>query len=369
MWVFLRRVRAMARKEVAHVRRDPGMLWLAIGMPLLLICIFGFGVRFDADHLPVVLVDQDHTPASEDLARELFASGVLDDVETVGDVPRALHLLGSNVAIGAIVIPDGAGASVARHEPVVLQLLVDGTDGTVANMLLADAEATVIAAAARRAVAPPPWLPSALTRYNPRGESAMFLLPGTIAYVLALVCVLLTGLAVAREWERGSMEQLFATTVGIPEIVLGKLLPYVGLGVVDVLLSLALGAVVFDLPFRGSLVWVALGASLFLFGMLGQGLLVSIVTRSQMLATQMGALSAMLPSMLLSGFLFPTENLPLPMRVISNLVPARYLVSLLRSVLLRGGGFREIWPDLLGLLVFGIGMFTASSTLFKRRIA
>jgi ABC-2 type transport system permease protein len=369
MWVFFRRVRAIARKEVAHVRRDPGMLWLAIGMPLLLICIFGFGVRFDADHLPIVFVDADDTPASQDLGRDLTASGVLQPVATVRDVPSALHLLGSNRAVGAVVFPADTGGAVARGEPVVLQLLVDGTDGTVANMLLADVESTTIALAGRRATTPPAWLPSALTRYNPRGESAMFLLPGTIAYVLALVCVLLTGLAVAREWERGSMEQLFATTVGIPEIVLGKLLPYVGLGVIDVLLSLALGAAVFDLPFRGSMVWVGLGASLFLFGMLGQGLLVSIVTRSQMLATQLGALSAMLPSLLLSGFLFPTDNLPLPMRVVSNLVPARYLVSLLRSVLLRGGGFAEIWGDLLGLLVFGLVMFAASSALFKRRIA
>lgn len=369
MWVFLRRVRAMARKEVAHVRRDPGMLWLAIGMPLLLICIFGFGVRFDAEHLPVVLVDQDHSPASEDLARDLFASGVLVPVASARDVPEALYLLGSNQAVGAIVVPDGAGAQVARHEPVTLQLVVDGTDGTVANMLLADAEATVLAVAAQRATTLPAYRPSALTRYNPRGESAMFLLPGTIAYVLALVCVLLTGLAVAREWERGSMEQLFATTVGIPEIVLGKLLPYVALGVVDVLLSLALGAVVFDLPFRGSLAWVAVGSFLFIFGMLGQGLLISILTRSQMLATQAGALSAMLPSMLLSGFLFPVDNLPAPMRLLSNVVPAKYLVSLLRSVLLRGGGLAEIWTDLLGLVAFGAVMFTASSLSFKRRIA
>jgi ABC-2 type transport system permease protein len=369
MWVFLRRVRAMARKEVAHVRRDPGMLWLAIGMPLLLICIFGFGVRFDAEHLPVVLVDQDESPASEDLARDLFASGVLVPVRTVRDVPAALHLLGSNRAVGAIVIPDRAGERIARGEPVALQLLVDGTDGTVANMLLGDVEATVMSVAGARATSLPAYRPTALTRYNPRGESAMFLLPGTIAYVLALVCVLLTGLAVAREWERGSMEQLFATTVGIPEIVLGKLLPYLGLGVVDVLLSLALGAVVFDLPFRGSMVWVAVGSFLFIFGMLGQGLLISIVTRSQMLATQAGALSAMLPSLLLSGFLFPVDNLPRPMWLLSNVVPARYLVSLLRSVLLRGGGFAEIWTDLLGLVVFGVVMFTASSLSFQRRIA
>ncbi len=366
---FFRRVRAMARKEVAHVRRDAGMLYLAIGMPLLLIFIFGFGVRFDADDLPIVLVDQDRSEASEALREALVASGDLVLVDQPTSVQAAEHALRSNRAVGALVVPNGFGSERARGRTGEVQLLVDGTDGTIANLLLANTEALVLATSLREQRALPAFTVSVSTRYNPAGESAMFLLPGTIAYVLALVSVLLTSLAVAREWERGSMEQLFATSVGTLEIVIGKLLPYLGLGVLDVLLSLALGAVVFDLPIRGSLLLVALGSLLFIVGMLGQGLFISIATRSQMVATQLGALSAMLPSLLLSGFLFPTENLPWPMWVISNLVPARYLVSLLRTVLLKGGGLADVWVDLLGMTAFALVTLTASTLTFKRRIA
>jgi ABC-2 type transport system permease protein len=338
-------------------------------MPFVLILIFGFGVRFDADELPVVLVDLDDTARSREVARSLFASGDLVLVERLSDVPTAEMRLRSNRAVAAVIFPPDFDDRVSRGEQGQVQLLVDGTDGTIANSLMANAEAlgaTISATMSRR---PPSYAVAVLTRYNPGGESAMFLLPGTIAYVLALVSVLLTGLAVAREWERGSMEQLFATSVGTPEIVFGKLLPYLGLGALDVLLALAMGALVFDLPMRGSLGWVGLGSLLFIVGMLGQGLLISIVTRSQMLATQLSALSAMLPSMLLSGFLFPVENLPTPMRLLSNIVPARFLVALLRSVLLKGGGWSEIWTELLGLLIFACLTVTASAMTFRRRIA
>lgn len=365
---FVRRVLAMARKEVAHVRRDPGMLYLAIGMPLLLIGIFGFGVRFDADDLPVALVDLDRSTVSDHLVDELFASGDLVLVGDVPDIASAEYLLHSNRAVAAVVIPAGLGARLGRGESAQIQLLVDGTDGTIANFLLVNTESIVSAVGAALDRRPPSFLVRIATRYNPAGESAMFLLPGTIAYVLALVSVLLTALAIAREWERGSMEQLFATSVGIPEIVIGKLLPYLGLGVLDVVLSLAMGATVFDLPIRGSLFWVGTGSILFILGMLGQGLLISILTRSQMLATQFGALSAMLPSLLLSGFLFPVDNLPLPLWLLSTVVPARFLVALLRSVLLKGGGLAEIWVDLVGLSLFAIVMLTASSLVFQRRI-
>lgn len=366
---FLRRVLAMARKEVRHVRRDPGMLYLAIGMPMLLIFIFGFAVRFDADDLPVAVVDLDRSAASRALVGDVFASGDLVLAGRPADVPVAEAMLRGNLAVAAFVIPEDFDAASARREPVAVQLLVDGTDGTIANLLLASAEASTLAAALDRAGRPPAFLPAMVTRYNPAGESAMFLLPGTITYVLALVSVLLTSLAVAREWERGSMEQLFATSVGTLEIVVGKLLPYLGLGMLDVLLSLALGAAVFDLPLRGSLLLVGLGSTLFIVGMLGQGLLISITTRSQMIATQLGALSAMLPSLLLSGFLFPVENLPWPLWLLSNVVPARFLVALLRGVLLKGAGPGDVWVELVGLVAFGAVTVTLSALAFKRRIA
>jgi ABC-2 type transport system permease protein len=193
--------------------------------------------------------------------------------------------------------------------------------------------------------------------------------PGIAAYVLAIVAVLLTALTVAREWERGSMAQLFATPVGRLEIVLGKLLPYLVLGMLAVLLVLAVGGYVFDVPFRGSAPTLMLFSLLFLVGMLGQGLLISVVTQNQMVATQVATMSSMLPSMLLSGFVFPIENMPAPLQVLSRVVPARYFVAALRGVLLRGNGLGELWSEALMLCAFGALMLTLATARFKRTIA
>ncbi|MEZ4270043.1 MAG: ABC transporter permease [Myxococcota bacterium] len=197
----------------------------------------------------------------------------------------------------------------------------------------------------------------------------MYLVPGLTAYILAIVAVLLTALTVAREWERGSMEQLFATPIGRAEFVIGKLLPYLAIGAIVVLLVLMVGAWVFDVPLRGSLTFLALASFLFLVGALSQGLLISVISRNQMVATQAGALSAMLPSMLLSGAIFPVENMPRVLRWFSLAVPARYYVESLRGVLLRGNGFAILWPQIAALTVFAAIMIGLSSLRFKRRIA
>jgi ABC-2 type transport system permease protein len=207
------------------------------------------------------------------------------------------------------------------------------------------------------------------TRFNPEARSAVFLVPGIAAYVLAIVAVLLTALTVAREWERGSMAQLFATPVGRLEIVLGKLLPYLVLGLLAVLLVIAVGGYAFDVPFRGSPVALAVFSLLFLVGMLGQGLLISVVTQNQMVATQVATMSSMLPSMLLSGFVFPTENMPWPLQLLSRIVPARYFVTALRGILLRGNGLSELWLEALALSLFGAVMLTLATARFKRTIA
>jgi ABC-2 type transport system permease protein len=255
-----------------------------------------------------------------------------------------------------------------------VQLLVDGADAVSANQVLAKADAVVRSAsrarlglAASRMEAPVQvrvW-----TLYNPEGRSALFMVPGLTAYLLAISAVLLTALTVAGEWERGSMEQLFASPVGMLDIVLGKLTPYLGLGLLQLLLVLAFGATAFAVPLRGSLPLVFVAGMLFLLGMLGQGLLISVVTKDQLVATQAGALSALLPSMLLSGMIFPVENMPLPLRALSYVVPARHLVHALRGALLKGNGFAELWPDLLAMLAFALVVIAVATRRFERRVA
>jgi ABC-2 type transport system permease protein len=207
------------------------------------------------------------------------------------------------------------------------------------------------------------------TLYNPEARSALYMVPGLSAWLLAITAVMLTALAIAGEWERGSMEQLFATPVGRFEIIAGKLLPYLVLGLVTFQLVLAFGMVAFDLPVRGSLLLVAVLGLVFLAGMLGQGLLVSVLAKNQLVATQAGALSAMLPSIILSGMIFPVENMPRPLQLLASIVPARYLVHGLRGVLLKGNGLGVVWPDLLGMALFAAAVLAIATLKFKRRVA
>ncbi|UJR87182.1 ABC transporter permease [Sandaracinus amylolyticus] len=369
----LTRVLAIAHKEVLHVLRDVRTLYLALGMPVVMLVLFGFGVSFDLDDIPLVVVDQDGTAASRELVRRMIASGELIEVARVSDPDEAEHLFVTGDAAAALIIPRGFADDLGAGRATELQLLVDGADNSTATNVLAKVDALVAVIggdlAARGARATPPIDTRVITWFNPQARSALYLVPGLAAYVLAIVAVLLTALTVAREWERGSMQQLFATPVSRLEIVVGKLLPYLGLGAIAVLLVLASGAWIFDVPMRGDPVALGVCALLFLVGMLGQGLLISVVTQNQMVATQVATMSSMLPSMLLSGFLFPIENMPLPLQVISNVVPARYFIDALRGVLLRGNGFAELWGDVLALAIFATVVLAIATRRFKREIA
>lgn len=370
---FLIRVFAIAGKEVLHVRRDVRTLYLALGMPVLLLLLFGYGVSFDIDEIPVVIVDHDHSVASRELTRRLTASGDMIVVAYADDADDALTLFRRGEAGAALVIPRGYGEDIATGRETAVQLLVDGADNSTATQVISKADAMVSAVSAELVLrGARPSLPieaRVSTWFNPAARSALYLVPGLTAYVLAIVAVLLTALTVAREWERGSMQQLFATPVSRLEIVVGKLLPYLALGVVAVLLVLASGAWVFDVPMRGDPVVLAVASLLFLMGMLGQGLLISVVTRNQMVATQVATMSSMLPSMLLSGFVFPIENMPLALQAVSSVIPARYYIEALRGVLLRGNGIGELWHDLVALAVFASLVLLAATKRFRRELA
>ncbi len=368
------RVAALATKEVRHVLRDPRTLYLALAMPVLLLLLFGYGVRFDLDHLALAVVDHDDSRASRALSMRLTATDELDLVARPASEDDAERLLVRGEVALVLVIPHGFERDLRRGRRAELALLVDGADANSAVQARAKTEAaarvlgsTVLARSVVRAA--PPIEVRTFTRFNPEGRSAVFLVPGITAYVLAIVAVLLTALTVSREWERGSMAQLFATPVGRLEIVLGKLLPYLALGGIAVLLVLAVGAWVFEVPFRGSAATLAVLSFLFVTGMLGQGLLISVVARNQMVATQAATMSSMLPSLLLSGFIFPIENMPTVLQWASNAVPARYFMEGLRGVLLRGNTMRELWVEAVALTIFALVMIALSTARFQRTIA
>ncbi len=370
---FWLRTAAMAGKEVLHIRRDPRTLYLALGMPIVMLTLFGYGVRFEIDGLPLAMADGDHSAASRELADAFVQTGEFRAVGQLGSADEAQAAFRESGARAVLVIPRGFERDLIERRETAAQLIVSGSDGVVANQILTKADAVVrgfereqLPAALRDAE--PPLQVRVWTLYNPGGESSVFMVPGLAAYLMAISAVLLTALTVAGEWERGSMEQLFASPVGRLEIVLGKLLPYLVLGLVELLLVVAFGAVAFGIPFRGSPLALLLIGTWFLVGMLGQGLLISVVTKNQLVATQAGALSALLPSMLLSGMLFPVENMPWVLQKISHVVPARYLVHALRGILLKGNDLRVLWPDLLAQIAFAVFVLTVATLRFPRRL-
>jgi ABC-2 type transport system permease protein len=371
---FVGRVLAIAWKEVLHIRRDPRTLILALGMPVVMLLLFGYGVSFDIERVKLAVSDLDRTEASRQLALAFTAN---HEFEPVGgaDPDQADTLFRRHQARAVLVIPQGYAKDLDRGGPARAQLLLDAADPVTANQVLAKADAIALSMAGRTgaaATAPgvaPPLSVKVSTRYNPEARSAVFIVPGLAAYLMAISAVLLTALTVAGEWERGSMEQLFASPVGRLEIVLGKLLPYLVVGLIQLLLILGVGTNVFDVPIRGSPWLVILSGILFLAGMLGQGLLISVLARNQLVATQAGSLSSLLPSLLLSGMLVPIDNMPWILRLLSRIVPARYLVDALRQVMLKGNGLASIWTDLLGMLLFAVAVVALATRRFQRRVA
>ncbi|HTP52901.1 MAG TPA: ABC transporter permease [Anaeromyxobacteraceae bacterium] len=370
---FAVRVGAMAWKEVLHIRRDPRTIVLALVMPVVLLLIFGYGVSFDLDRIPLAVSDLDRSEASRRLSLAFTTSGefapaggeAADGADTAFRRRRARAIL---------VVPRGYAKDLARGEAGRAELLLDGADPVTANQILTKADAIALAETQRMAseagaAFAPPLEVKVFTRYNPEARSAVFMVPGLAAYLMAIAAVLLTALTIAGEWERGSMEQLFASPVGRLEIVLGKLVPYLGLGLVQLLLVVVVGATAFDVPIRGNPLLVLLAGFLFLLGMLGQGLFISVVAKNQLVATQAGALSSLLPSLLLSGMLVPLDNMPLPLRLLSTVVPARYLVDALRQILLKGNGLGGIGPDLVAMAAFAAAIVGLATARFRRRIA
>lgn len=356
----VRRTRAIAHKEVLHMIRDPRVVYLALGLPIVMLLLFGYGISMDVDHIPIAVVDQDRTRTSRALTESVVAGGSFV-IAARPDTPEQAEPLVRRGDITAIlVIPRGYQRDRARHASASAQLLVDGSDGTVATLAIGNALG---------AVSGPLAMPPLVTRFNPAMRSAYNIVPGVIALILAMVSSLLTALAIAREWERGSMEQLLATPVGRSEIIIGKLIPYAVLGMLQTLLIVTVGSWLFDVPIQGSLALLFAASALFLLAMLGIGLLVSVVTKSQLVAAQFALLISMLPTALLSGFVFPIANMPWPLRAISSVMPGRYYLTALRGILLKGNGPAELAPQLGVLALFTAVVIPLAVARFRRRLS
>jgi ABC-2 type transport system permease protein len=359
-----RRIRAVALKETHHIARDPRSLIIAFLVPIVMVIIYGFGVSFDIDEVRIAVEDHALNSDSQLLYETLGNSRDFKIVAAPSGQGENLHLFRSGAAAATVVVPFDFSLQIPGKNRV--QLLVDGADGTTAQTVLG----TGMAVLSRFGRSSTLQLVRADTTllYNSDLRSEVFLVPGIIAYVMSVACVLLTALTVAREWERGNIEQLFASPISTLEIVLGKLIPYLVLGLGQTVMVLTVGFLAFDVPLRGSVVLLFIGIFLFLVAMLLQGLLISIVTKNQQMATLGSSTATLLPVMLLSGFLFPIANMPMWLQYLSFLFPARYFIEVIRGVMLKGAELGSLAPQLVALLLFAILSLLVCWKAFRRVI-
>jgi ABC-2 type transport system permease protein len=374
-----RRLWAVARKEALHIRRDPRSLILAVGIPMLMIILFGYALTLDVDHVPFVAWDQSGTPASRDYLAQFARSRYFAFQGPVDNYRDLDHAIDTRRAWLALVIPSGFGGDLAAGRRPVVQAVIDGSDSNTAGLVLGYAQGITLVFNQRISLAQlqrtTGATPAASLDLRPRVwfnadlESKNYIIPGIIAVIIGLIAALLTSLTVAREWESGTMEQLISTPVRAPELILGKLLPYLVIGLVDVLIAVLMAVFLFHVPLRGSVPLLFGVAGLFVFGTLAQGILVSTVARQQLLASQIAMVSTFLPAFLLSGFTFAIANMPVPVQVITFIVPARYFVALVKGIFLRGVGLGALWPDALFLLVFAAIVAGAAIRKFRKTLA
>lgn len=367
------RLVAMARKEWLQLRRDPRSMTLAFVLPVLMLLFFGYAITWDVKDLDLVVLDQDRTARSRTLVEAFGASGyftVVDRLEAYHQVDAAV---GRGNAGSVLVIPPDFTENLAAGRKAPVQLLLDGADANSATIAFNYAGAIVdrwsrgVILQGRELQLP--LTAEVRTWYNPTLESRNMIVPGLIAVIMMTIAAMLTALTIAREWERGTMEQLVSTPATKLEILIGKLVPYVAIGLVDVGLIVLAGLFVFGVPFRGPVVVFFAQTFLFLVGALGLGMLISAAAKTQFLATQVALIATLLPAMLLSGFLFEIEAMPEVLRAITYLVPARYHVVVARGIMLKGVGPSVLWIQSVFMIVFAVVGMGLATRVFKKEVA
>ncbi|MCB1112651.1 MAG: ABC transporter permease [Chlamydiales bacterium] len=375
----MHRLLAIARKECIQIKRDWRSLFLTIGTPIFLLVLFAYALTLDVDNVPMTIWDQSKTPESRDLISRFVGSRYFTIKGGYANNYKEIeHALDTGKASIALVIPENFASRLDSGLPAKIQLLVDGSDANTATISLGYADAVAhgfskelfIEEMRHQGKEPPKPAIDLRTRvwFNPDKESKNNIIPGLIGVIMMVIASLMTSLTVAREWERGTMEQLIATPMKSTEMIFGKMLPYFAMGAIDVLLIVLIGKFVFEVPFRGSYLLLVGMATLFLIGALSLGMLISIVTKSQLLASQLATVLTFLPSFLLSGFLSAINNMPEPIQAITYFVPARYFITFLRAIYLKGVGLSILYTEGIFLLLFALTMALAANIVFKKKL-
>lgn len=373
------RVMAVARKEVLHILRDYRSLLMALATPALLLILFGYALTLDVDNVPMAVWDQSETARSREFVSRFGGSRYFSLRMRVDNYDDLVGAIDRGQVMMGLVVPRDFAQQLDAGRDAAAQMIVDGSDSNTATIAIAYAE--VIAQIYAMDVmleqnnlrgGRPLQIPiEARPRiwFNEDLESRNYIIPGLIAIIMMVIAAMLTSMTIAREWERGTMEQLISTPVKPGELILGKLLPYFAIGMCDLVIAVLMAEYVFHVPLRGNVALLFGLSSLFLVGALAMGLLVSIVTKSQLLAGQVAVLTTVLPSFLLSGFIFTIANMPKAIQMVTHLISARYFVTILKGIYLKGVGLEILGVQAVFLLVYALVMVVLARIKLKKKLA
>jgi ABC-2 type transport system permease protein len=371
--VSLRRslVWPMLRKEFTQLRRDRLTFGMILGIPLLQIVVFGFLVRTEVRDIPLAVVDDARTTESRELVRRLLNTHNFKFVGQLASRDQIDATLQSGKASAILVVPPDFSREIARGTPASAQLVIDASDPLTASSAIAGAATAALATQAALSgitgARAAPFTLAIRPRYNPALRDAVNIVPGLIGVILTITLVMIMSLSLVRERERGTLEQLIVTPISKTAVILGKILPFLGIGFVQVTVVLIAARVIFHVPSEGSLLLLYFFALLFMLGMLALGIFMSTLARTQTQALQLSLL-IMLPSILLSGFMFPLAAMPRVARIAGSLLPVTHFLTALRGILLKGSGISALWPEAVILAAVALVLITLSIRRFAKTL-
>ena len=366
----MRKALAVYRKELRQIRRDRRTLLILVFVPAFFLLLYGYALNWDIRHVALAVQDRDHTPESRALVSAFVNSSYFDRVANISSPADIERLLETNVARAVLVVPEGFARDLANRRSPEVQVLINGDNANTATTVMGYASSIIRSTGASLAPGSvPASLPVTLEPriwYNPELRSTLFLVPGLIAYILMITAVISTALSIVREKEIGTMEQVRMAPVGTFSFVIGKSIPYFFVSLASAALIVFASMLLFGLPMRGSWLSLLLAVSLFIAGALGTGLLISTVAETQDVAFQAAMLSSFLPTLILSGFIFPISSMPQALQLITYVVPARYFLVALRGIVLKGTSIWLLLPQVGALTLYAVGMLSLAAMRLSR---
>lgn len=369
------RIFAIAKKEARQLRRDTRMLFIVFFFPVVLLAIFGYAINFDVHHIKIAVYDQDRSEYTRDFISGLISSEYFDLVTYIDNDDQIKKMLDEKIVQAVVVFPKDMSRKLLSRQEVKVQFLVDGVDGTSASVIQNYVNAATYSysiqltkeylAVTGKNLYEPIDLQSRYW-FNPDLQSTRFLIPGLMGMILIITAVISISLSIVREKERGTIEQINVSPLSSIEFILGKTIPYIVISLINATIVLLAGYILFGIVIKGNLLLLLFGTFTFLFAALSLGVFISTISDSQQVAFQVANVSSLLPSLILSGFIFPIESMPVAIQILTNITPAKFYIVILRAILLRGAGISAFWDQLIYLGIFGLFFIVLATVADKK---